>query len=452
MKTLVLVSCIIAFAAALPAEDAVVPEQALFEAVDADFEATRTELEQLRVKGTSDKECRKLADATEDDVKASVKAQQDALDSIDKGEKCPSAHTSLVSAALKNLNKAKSDKKKADDAYDKAKKTKIDFGAFTYDQLTPGQCGSFFNQAVYKNVATSVKSAKAKVDMAAGSLTALQKAYDAAVADQKAAINKCHCDVKKLQKATLEKMNSDVKVANSKLYKKAADLRCLLDGTPASKCKVGAIPVVVPVNVTAATAAANCVPPGPTGVVSFHQFTGSETTCGYPYKGCVYKNGGKKGWNSGAVSTQWLKKDQYQASGYGFCATRGTLPSYSKYKREHAMIGLDAKGRHRYGSTYTMRCDESQNMQVYYGGSHRYTKAKGWKFGGQACIWISKGWVSFWTNSNSNGWMSSYSTKSNPKENYRVNVLMYSPFAVWDDVYWINKQPIKGSKGKPVMA
>jgi hypothetical protein len=446
MKTFLLVSCIIAFAAALPTEDAVVPEQALFEAVDADFEATRTELEQLRAKGTSDKECRKLADATEDDVKASVKAQQDALDAIDKGEKCPSKHSKEVADALKQLNKAKSDKKKADDAYAKAKKTKINFGDFTYDQLTPGQCGSFFNQAVYKNAATSVKSAKAKADKAAGSLSASQKAYDNAVADQKRAINKCHCDVKKLQKATLEKMNSAVKVANEKLYKKAADLRCLLDGTPAGKCKVASVPVVVPVKVTTATAAAKC---GPTGLVTFTGLSAYMKSCG---AGCVYKNGGGNSWDSDAQSTQWLKKDQYQDNGYGFCASRGA--SYSS-NWNHAMIGFDsADNSNSYSDiNFAMYADSSNYFRVYYDGSAKYNgKPSSWAMGDQACMWITKTQVRFWVNYNNIGWHNVYNTNSNPSSNYRIDAAMYSPFSQFSDVYWIDAEPIKGSKAKPPKA
>jgi len=447
MKTLLLVSFIIAFAAALPTEDAVVPEQALFEAVDADFEATRTELEQLRAKGTSDKECRKLADATEDDVKASVKAQQDALDSIDKGEKCPSKHSKEVADALKNLNKAKSDKKKADDAYAKAKKTKINFGDFTYDQLTPGQCGSFFNQAVYKNADTSVKAAKTKADTAAGALSASQKAYDTAVADQTRAINKCHCDVKKLQKATLEKMNSDVKVANEKLYKKAADLRCLLDGTPASKCKVGAIPVVVPVKVTAATAAAKC---GPTGLATFTGFTQDMTSCG---KGCVYKKNGGSAWDSDAQSTQVLKKDQYQgSSGYGFCATRGNTYSSSW---PHAMIGLDETDN---GNSYTdidwaMYADSSFRFMVYHRGSHKYSgPINSWKSGYQACMWITKTQVRYWARPNGGGWKNMYNFNFSPNANYKIDAAMYSANSQFTDVYWIDAEPSTGSQSKPPMA
>jgi len=435
-----------AFAAALPTEDAVVPEQALFEAVDADFEATRTELEQLRAKGTSDKECRKLADATEDDVKASVKAQQDALDSIDKGEKCPSKHSKEVADALKNLNKAKSDKKSADDAYAKAKKTKINFGDFTYDQLTPGQCGSFFNQAVYKNADTSVKAAKTKADTAAGALSASQKAYDTAVADQTRAINKCHCDVKKLQKATLEKMNSDVKVANEKLYKKAADLRCLLDGTPASKCKVGAIPVVVPVKVTAATAAAKC---GPTGLATFTGFTAQAKSCG---QGCVYRTSGN-GWNTDAIGTQVLKKDQYQgSSGYGFCATRGTTYSSSW---PHAMIGLDAvdNGNSYSDIDFAMYADSSFSFDVYYKGSGKYHgPSNSWKSGGQACIWLTKTQVRMWVNYDTRGWLNIYNTNSNPNADYHIDAAMYSDKSQFSDVYWIDAEPKSGSKGKPPMA
>jgi len=388
-------------------------------------------------------------------VEASVKAQQDALDSIDKGEKCPSRHSKVVSAALKNLIKAKSDKKKAKDAYAKAKKTTIDFGKFTYDQLTPGQCGSFFNQAAYKNAATAVKSAKAKADKAAGALTASQKAYDAAVADQKSAINKCHCDIKKLQKATLQKMNSDVKVANTKLYKRAADLRCLLDGTPASKCKVGALPVVVPVKVTAATAAAKC---GPTGLVVFDSVTGNARHCG---KGCVYKKGGTFSWYqpaSAARSLHTLTPAEYE-HGYGFCATRA--------QGKLAMIGLfdNSKGWSTSTNvndiTYAMDAGtvsgtsygKAGGFNVYYDNTRKLPNGiEGWKIKGQACVWITKEWLSFWTNSDSNGWRSRLSTKSYPKKQYKVVLAMYSPYFQFQDMYWISTQPIKGSKGKPAMA
>ena len=157
-------------------------------------------------------------------------------------------------------------------------------------------------------------------------MTTAQKAYDAAVDDQKKAINKCHCDVKKLQKATLAKMNSDVKVANSKLYKKAADLRCLLDGTPASKCKVGSIPVVVPVKVTAATAAVKrCAP---TGLAIFSSFKRGAKKCGSK-NGCVI-NTGSDTWGNTALGTQWMTKEDMSTKalggnslGYGFCVTRG---------------------------------------------------------------------------------------------------------------------------------
>jgi len=491
MKTLLLASCIIAFAAALPAEDVVVPEQALFEAVDADFEATRTEFQQLRAKGTSDKDCRKLADATENDVKASVKAQQDALNSIDKGGKCPTKHAQEVKGALKILDKANADKKKADDAYAKAKKTKINFGDFTYDQLTPGQCALFFNKAVYKKADTAVKQAEIKAATAKGFATASQKAYDSAVEDQKKAIKKCHCDVKKLQKATLGKMNSDVKAANKKLYKKAADLRCLLDGTPASKCKVGSIPVVVPVKVTAATAAVNCGPPGPTGLVTFTKFTGSARGCGSAPggAGCVVKwrHGHIGGWVNDAVGNQQLKPKAYRLQdkkkflGYGFCATKGTF--YSK-SWERAMIGLDhADSDKSYADIDIAMSAEKGSFMVYMKGklqklSTWYKKKGTWKLGGQACMWIAASdnkdygaQARFWLY-DSRGWrMEGFTNAANPHTksgkrnypqgnpqyipshvNYHVDAAMYSGYSQFADIYWINQEPKKGSKAKPPMA
>merc|ERR1712054_316015 len=185
-----------------------------------------------------------------------------------------------------NLDSAKTNKSNKDSALAKAQKKKINFGDFVFDSLTPGQCSTFFNMAVYKNAANAVSTAKKKAEQAAGALKNAEKDHTDAIAAAKEAVRKCQCAVKKKHKDTVKKLNAAAEAANKKAWKKAADLRCLLDGTPPAKCKVTAIPTVKPVKLLAATEAANC---GPTDYVIFNAFTAYSASCG---KGCVKKNGG----------------------------------------------------------------------------------------------------------------------------------------------------------------
>jgi hypothetical protein len=240
--TLLLACCIAITSAAPTAEDAVVPEEVLFQ--DASFEDTRSELAEMRAKGKSDKDCRKLADETEDDVKKSVAAQQAAIEQLDKGEKCVNEGQKDVTRLKNQVDNAKADKKKKDKAYQNAQNQKIDFGKFSYNELTPGQCGIFFKNSAWTNAHNSVKNAQQAAQKAAGYLTASEKAHKQAVADAQTAANKCACDVKKLHLKSVKAANDKAEAANKKAWKRAADLRCLLDGTPADKCKVTAIPTV----------------------------------------------------------------------------------------------------------------------------------------------------------------------------------------------------------------
>jgi len=290
MKTCLIVACLVATAASIPAafegaypEDAVVEED-LFQVEQdaASFESTRQMLEQMKANKKSDKACRQLADDTEKDVETSVKAQQDTLEKMDKGTQCPSKGKTEVAKAKSNLDDAKVDSKKKKKAYADSKKKKINFGDFSFDELTPGQCAIFFNKPVYINAKALVAVAKKASDKASGYQTAMQKSYDDALKKQKEAINKCQCAVKKLHADTVKSMNGKVEAANKKAWKHAADLRCILDGTPMSKCKVSTIPTVVPVKLTAATAAAKCIPISKTTCGSTATFAG-QGSCNKKY-------------------------------------------------------------------------------------------------------------------------------------------------------------------------
>jgi len=262
MKPLAVLALLIAASTALPnAVEDVVPEEMLFEPsalTSTSWDEAKMQLDELRSNGKSDKDCRELADDTEDAVKSSVSAQQKVLETKDKGQKCPLEGQDAVKAAKKNLDDATAAKKKTAGALNKALNRKINFGDYTYNTLTEGKCGTFFNKQVWQNAKAAAKAAKSKDQQAAGVVTASQKSYTQAVAAAKVKVSKCQCKVKKEHKVMIKQMNDKAKAANLKAWTKAAHLRCILDGTPIGSCKVTALPVVQPVKLTPATEAAKC--------------------------------------------------------------------------------------------------------------------------------------------------------------------------------------------------
>jgi len=262
MKPLAFLALLIAASTALPnAVEDVVPEEMLFKSsalTSTSWYEAQMQLDELRANKKSDKDCRELADDTEDAVKSSVSAQQKVLETKDKGQKCPLEDQDAVKAAKKNLDDATAAKKKTAGALNKALNIKINFGDYTYNTLTEGKCGSFFNKQVWQSAKAAAKAAKSKDQQAAGVVTASQKLYTQAVAAAKVKVSKCQCKVKMEHKVMIKQMNDKAKAANLKAWTKAAHLRCILDGTPIGSCKVTALPVVQPVKLTPATEAANC--------------------------------------------------------------------------------------------------------------------------------------------------------------------------------------------------
>jgi len=259
----VTIVCVLALAiygtAALPSDaDAVVPEDTLVEYQAHQFEDTKQMLLEMKSQGNSDKDCRKLADSTEDSVKDNIKAEQDTLNKMAKGKECPSRGQKAVDRAADNLKKAQ---KKATDTAKKYAKTldyRVDFGKYRFGDLTEGKCGVFFGSSAYTNAKAAAKAAKDAKLKAAGALDQAKKAHQTAIEDQKNAITKCYCDLKKLHAKTLNDMNVKVEKANQKAWTRAAHIRCVLDGTPMAKCKVAAMPKVKKVSLTKAAEATEC--------------------------------------------------------------------------------------------------------------------------------------------------------------------------------------------------
>merc|ERR1711959_405723 len=147
MKISILIASLALIYATASPIDNVVPEESLidYEYIHPDDEAHATaqrKVNELLQSGKSDADCRKLAKSTADDVIKSVAAQQAALNKMGRGSQCNVEGSSLIAAAVKSESAAESNLKSKRTAYENAKAKKFNFGDFSYNTLTEGQCGS----------------------------------------------------------------------------------------------------------------------------------------------------------------------------------------------------------------------------------------------------------------------------------------------------------------------
>jgi len=246
MRTLFAVLLVAAIVSAIPTND-VTPEDSLVEYdVDSrrnDYEHARKHIQTLMQTGKTDKECRDLATASKKAIEDDVKADQKILDSVPDGSDCKKEGHGLVSSSQNSLTQANSDKDAAKKKHDKAKALNVDFGSIPYNQLIPGQCGTFFNHASYKNAKSLLKTAESAYLKADGAQKAAQAAHDQAVAAASSAKLECLCRAKKAYDHGWKEVKKTAPKAGVD-WKKAHDIICVLDGTPVSKCKVPAQPTV----------------------------------------------------------------------------------------------------------------------------------------------------------------------------------------------------------------
>jgi len=242
-SSITLALVLVAVAVAIPSE--FVPEDALeqYTTTDSDYEHARKTVQSLMQTGKADKQCRDLATTSKKAVEDDVKADQKILDALPTGDSCKNEGQGLVSSSQKSLAQAKSDEDGAKKRLDKAKAANVDFGSIPYNQLIPGQCGTFFNHANYKKAVAVQIKAKSAYEKAKGAHAAAQKASDDAAAAAAEGKLECLCRAKKAHdkgwkqvKATKANAGLDWKTAHSVL--------CVLDGTPASKCAVPAQPTI----------------------------------------------------------------------------------------------------------------------------------------------------------------------------------------------------------------
>jgi hypothetical protein len=267
MKIAICFALALAVTSAQHAEDGVVPEstqevEPVLELVDTSAEeaenaAAHQEAKSYLQKAGSDA-CKALADSAAKAVKDNVKAEQEILDKIDKGAKCKDEGQDAVNAMKKKLAEAKDAQKKANKKYDDAQNADVDFGKRKYSSLTKGNCDTFFNSQAFKNAKSKVNDAKKKKDQAAGTVSQAQKSVDTAEKSAIMDVRKCQCTTFNNHKKALAAANKSVQSANTKSWTKAAHLKCVLAGTPASSCTVPALPKVKATSVANGVDASKC--------------------------------------------------------------------------------------------------------------------------------------------------------------------------------------------------
>lgn len=244
MRTLMMCLAMCTVAVALPAADDVVPETSELHSSLDDAKATITSLLEA---GKDDSACADLATATADEVTNAVEALQKTLAAMENGDQCNGEGQNLIDAA--NSAKTAADKAKADaaTALSAAKSEKFNFGDFSINELTEGQCGSFFNSGVYTAAKAKRDAAQQTLNTKTAEATAAANAVEEAKSAVEDLVSKCKCETKESLDKTLEDMNANAKDANQKGWSKAYLMKCVLAGTSASDCKVPDLPVVTTV-------------------------------------------------------------------------------------------------------------------------------------------------------------------------------------------------------------
>merc|ERR1711934_437402 len=177
--------------------------------------------------GKDDNACRALADATSQEVKATVKNQQKVLDDMSRGKDCDSEGQELIAKAKQNLDKARAHEANKKKDLHAAQNKKINFGDFAVNQLTEGKCGSFFDQQVWKDAKAAIKTAQNNYNSAKAATKASETAVEDAKKTAMKMVQECRCKAKQAIENTLKKMNESAKGPNTKAWTKAAHLRCV---------------------------------------------------------------------------------------------------------------------------------------------------------------------------------------------------------------------------------
>lgn len=238
-----------AFVAALPSAEvdptAVVPES--ITEMEASFNDAKATVTAMIQEHGDDSACKDLAQATQDEVISAVAHQQKTLAGMPNGDQCNNEGQGLINDAKDN--KATADKAEADAqaALNAENTKKFNFGDFSFQELTEGECNTFFNSGVYTDAKSKVVAAKAVLAQKVAEAAAAATAVETATKEAAKLVLECKCKTKKLLDNTMEQMNSGAKADNTNAWNKAHHMECVLAGKNTNQCQVPALPVVVAV-------------------------------------------------------------------------------------------------------------------------------------------------------------------------------------------------------------
>jgi len=208
-------------------------------------------------KGPLDVTCDDTAQDTLDEIEASVKAQQDALDLMDKGENCGSAGDDLIAATQHEKEKAAGLVLQSHAKVAAAEATTISMGSYTWKELVVDECENLFGDQYYA-VSQSVTAAKNELGQDEGRLKAAKKAVERAPAEAALLVTQCQCEARHQHQEAVKAMNKEVEEVNTKAWKEAKLMLCTIKGVSSANCDTSGMPVVKPTTLAEGVADAFC--------------------------------------------------------------------------------------------------------------------------------------------------------------------------------------------------
>jgi len=251
MKCFFILAAIAVATSALPSADTAVPEDEITS--DGAFSEA---LAMLQDQGNN--ACNDLANATEQEVKDNIKKEQDLLNKIDTGSKCPNEGQAEVAAATRAKKEADQKLSDATSALSKAQGARVKWTDSTFSALNENNCNTFFSQTSYINAKNAVKAAQTARDKANGVADQAAKNVPIAVADAAGAVKKCQCTAYNNHKKELAAANGKATESNTAAWNKAAHLKCVVAGKAQNQCSVPPLPKITGVALANGVNAAAC--------------------------------------------------------------------------------------------------------------------------------------------------------------------------------------------------
>lgn len=259
MRTLFVVACALALAAAQNIED----EPQLYEFEDAPegilIEAKST-IKNLLSKGAKESDCKDLAKTMCKDVEDEIKKSQQVLDKLSTGKHCETLGQTSVAKAKRRYTTIYTKWETAKKTVTTTLNTKVEFGWKTFSELKEGECGWAWSNSKYQTVKKEVTEAKKTVIKLEGEVKEAKKAWDEAVKAAKREVTKCLCTTKETRNTTwTTETNTITRTRQVKAHAKCKMMTCVLEGVAltSTQCK-SSLTKLTNKKLTTAAESANC--------------------------------------------------------------------------------------------------------------------------------------------------------------------------------------------------